>query len=151
VRATDAPGFKLVGATHQVRNTNTDPPPQGVKILLGLGNGFTPNSDSDAMLVAPSGAYPLGDDRQFDLETTIDRGTGRVQSQLRTHHMTWTRACLFPFPTTIAGMGFGLAMPAGAGTPTVTVNTFSIYRNGPVHKVMLRLFRFAIKFDASRH
>jgi hypothetical protein len=117
---------KLVGATHQVRNLESDPT-TGVQIALGVGSGavagsVTPNID----LTDPSVAYPDPTNRVFILETLIDVDAGTGTSWLRTLGKSWTpRTWQFAFQ--ITSLAFGLAMVSGGGTPQASIDSFYIY------------------------
>src|SRR5262249_4137977 len=107
---------KQVGATHQVRNLTSDPPPPGVKILLGVGTGVVPNSTMPGPdLTSLYDAYGSMSNRIFTLETLIDADAGTGTSWLRiTGGKTWQpRSWQFAFQMT--AVTFGLAMVNGGG------------------------------------
>jgi hypothetical protein len=126
----DAASFKVVGATHQVRNFDMGPPPGIVKIALAAGGGTTGTITPDIDPVRPTVAYP-DERRGFTLETDIQIDEQRGWSRLRTPGKNWEeRTWAFNadgFPQ-ITGVGFGLAFVGGEGTATVTVTAFRIYR-----------------------
>jgi hypothetical protein len=129
----DDPNFKLVGATHQVRNlaASDEPNPGTVKIALGAGSGATAGTitppPKNELIEGPV-AYPDGR-RAFRLETDIYRDLWKGWSRLQTPGHSWTeRAWEFDagtFPQ-ITGVVFGQAFASGAGAATVTATEFRI-------------------------
>ena len=132
MRRPDGTPARVVGATHQVRDSG--------QIALGAGSAataITPAPKNNE--VSFTNAYPTPMERGFTLETDIFCDVGRGRSRLRTALCTlWAEARWdHPFKidpadpahwTGITYVGVGCAIAQGAGTATVTVDEFSIYK-----------------------